>query len=63
MRIIVDHDICSGHGRCNAAAPDLYTLDESGYSAITEVSVAPGDEAAARAGVDACPERAIQLVD
>ncbi len=63
MRIIVDHELCSGHGRCAAVAPSVYSLDESGYCAITEADVAPGDEAAARNGANNCPERAITLVD
>jgi ferredoxin len=63
MRIIVDHDLCSGHGRCAAVAPSVYSLDESGYCAITEADVAVGDEDAARAGANNCPERAITLVD
>lgn len=63
MRIIVDHDLCSGHGRCAAVAPSVYSLDESGYCAITETDVAAGDEEAARAGANNCPERAISIVD
>lgn len=63
MRIIVDHDLCSGHGRCAAVAPTVYSLDESGYCAITEADVAAGDEDAARVGANNCPERAITLVD
>jgi ferredoxin len=63
MRIIVDHEICTGHGRCASVAPSVYTLDDSGFSAITELEVGPGDEAAARAGANNCPERAITIVD
>lgn len=63
MRIIVDHNICTGHGRCAATAPSVYSLDDSGYSAITEAEVAPGTEAAARSGANNCPERAITIVE
>jgi ferredoxin len=28
MRIGVDHDVCSGHGRCAAVAPNVYSLDD-----------------------------------
>jgi ferredoxin len=62
MRITVDHDLCSGHGRCAAVAPSVYSLDESGYCAIVELDVAPGDEEAARSGANNCPERAITIV-
>lgn len=32
MNIQVDTGLCSGHARCNAVAPDVYDLDESGPS-------------------------------
>jgi len=63
MRIIVDHDVCTGHGRCAAVAPSVYSLDDAGFSAITETDVAPEHEAAARTGANNCPERAITIVD
>jgi ferredoxin len=63
MRIVVDHDLCSGHGRCASIAPSVYELDDMGFCAIDEVEVAPADQAAARAGADSCPERAITVVE
>lgn len=63
MRVIVDRELCSGHGRCAAVAPTVYSLDDAGYCAITEADVAPGDEDAARNGANNCPERAIAIVD
>jgi ferredoxin len=63
VRIIVDHDVCSGHGRCAAMAPEVYSLDEAGFCAITEATVAPGLEDAARSGANNCPERAITVAD
>jgi ferredoxin len=61
MRIIVDHNLCTGHGRCAAVAPNVYQLDAEGFSAIVEADVEPGDEDAARAGASNCPERAIRI--
>ena len=63
MRIIVDHETCTGHGRCASVAPSVYTLDDSGFSAITELDVDADHEAAARLGANNCPERAITIVD
>jgi ferredoxin len=62
MKIVVDHDRCTGHARCNATAPDLYELDEYGYCAVTELEVPAGREKAAQAGAHECPERAIKIV-
>jgi ferredoxin len=63
MKIIVDKSLCSGHARCFAVAPRLYTIDELGYSAIDELDVPSGLEDEARRGADACPERAIRIVE
>ena len=61
MKIIVDTTLCSGHARCAAAAPEIFTLDESGYVAFEEKLVPAGMEAQAQRGVRACPERALKL--
>ena len=63
MRIQVDRSKCSGHALCFAAAPDLYTVDDDGYSNVGERDVPPGMEDRARRGMLACPERAITVVD
>lgn len=59
MKITVDHNKCSGHARCNATASDLFVLDDLGYSAVTVLEVPAGEEGKVRAGIAACPERAI----
>jgi ferredoxin len=63
LKIIVDTKLCSGHARCAVIAPDIYTLDESGYCIADGKLVSPEDEALARRGARACPERAITLQD
>ncbi|HEX3964460.1 MAG TPA: ferredoxin [Trebonia sp.] len=62
MKIEVNAALCSGHARCNAAAPEIYELDDSGFCAITTLDVTPDQEAAAVRGAGACPERAITIV-
>ncbi len=65
MRISIDAGLCSGHGRCYAVAPGIYASDDEGYCAQrgSELDVPAGLEAPARAGVDACPEGAITIVE
>lgn len=60
MRIFVDQQTCSGHARCHAIDPDLFGLDDDGYSNVTSVDVPPGKEQAARNAVLSCPEMAIR---
>jgi ferredoxin len=62
MKIEVNAGLCSGHARCNAAAPEVYELDDAGFCAVTTLEVAPEQEAAAVRGAQACPERAITII-
>ncbi|EUA37989.1 4Fe-4S single cluster domain protein [Mycobacterium avium subsp. avium 2285 (R)] len=52
-----------GHAQCFAMAPDLFPIDDLGYSTLEEHEVAPEDQPATRDGVAACPERALILDD
>ena len=61
MRIVVDKDLCAGHGQCAAVAPEVYDLDSDGYCAVTELSVPAELEVEARRGAASCPERAITV--
>lgn len=61
MKIIANKSLCSGHARCAAVAPDIFDLDDDGYIDFDEKVVPAGQEALARRGVRACPERALSL--
>ncbi|ORW21261.1 ferredoxin [Mycolicibacter nonchromogenicus] len=63
MRAIVDHDRCEGHGRCYAVAPDLFDLDDEGYTVVHEITVPAQWHEEAREAASACPRAAIRLVD
>lgn len=62
MNVSVDSAKCTGHARCNAVAPQIFTLDDDGYSNIgKDLPVPAGLESAARNGAANCPEGAIIL--
>ncbi len=61
MKISLDRSKCSGHAMCNAVAPELFPLDDEGYSILQPQVVAAGDLQLARNGVAACPEGALSL--
>jgi ferredoxin len=64
MRIRIDFDRCSGHGRCYDVAPSLFTDDERGYGQVKgDGTVTRGTEDEARAAVNSCPERAVELLE
>jgi ferredoxin len=61
VRLSLRPGACAGHARCNEVDGRLFPLDDEGYSALTTTSVHPDDVTLARAGADACPERAIVI--
>ncbi len=64
MRVKVDGSKCQGHNRCYQAAPELFDLDDYGYShERNEGRVPPELEEKARLAVKNCPERAISIVE
>ena len=63
MRIEVDHEACTGHGRCYTLAPEVYECDDDGYCAGDDREVPVALEAAARRGAAGCPERAITVTE
>jgi ferredoxin len=64
MRVSIDQDRCTGHGRCYSLAPGVFTDDELGAgTVIGDGEVPVNEEQAARGAQLACPERAITVVD
>lgn len=65
MRLEIDVDVCTGHGRCYTRAPRIVEPDDEGFP----VRLVPdGDLPAelledARLAASSCPEGAIKLVE
>lgn len=63
MQVNVNGDKCAGHARCAIYAPDVFILNDDGYMDGGLIDVPEGSEDAARRGVRACPERALEIVE
>jgi len=64
MRVEIDYERCTGHGRCYALAPDVFTVRDDGYGEVAATGELEGELLDhARRAVDNCPEEAIRLVD
>lgn len=65
MRITLDRERCTGHGRCYMLAPEVFDADDEGYGVVLVDGgdVPPGLEAAARKAAANCPEGAITTAD
>ena len=62
LRLVLDTDLCEGHGRCYEFAPALFDEDERGHCVIKRALIVVEDEKAARKRVDDCPEEALRLI-
>ena len=64
MKLGVDRELCEGHAQCMVVDPDLFPLDDDGYSAVgTDRPVPAGEEELARLGVLACPVQALRAYE
>jgi ferredoxin len=62
MRVRVDPNLCQGHGRCYATAPELFEADDIGNGhEIGDGSVTAELEHQASVAVANCPEQAITI--
>lgn len=62
MRVAIDRERCSGHGRCYAMAPELFVDDEAGYGHVVDDGAVPlGSEEEARRAAVSCPEQAVRI--
>ena len=61
MRIVLDQERCTGHGRCYSLAPELFDSDDRGHCLVLRPEVPAGSEEQARIAVDNCPENALTL--
>ena len=61
MRIIVDFDLCRGHGECEGEAPEVFQVDEKGF--LTVLQENPPEELREKVerAVKYCPTMALKL--
>jgi ferredoxin len=63
VRVHVDGEACTGHGRCYSLSPDVFSADDAGHCVLLVVDVPPALEDQAQVGVRNCPEQAITVTD
>ena len=63
MRVRIDPDVCTGHGRCYSLAPEVFEPDDFGHGKVILDEVPEDLRARADLGVQNCPEHAISVED
>ncbi len=63
VKIVLDAQRCTGHGRCYSLAPELFDSDDEGHSVVLTPEVPEGLEGQARLAAENCPETCISLVE
>ena len=64
MRVEVNSELCQGHNRCYALAPELFDVDDYGSAIVRgDGVVIPELADKARLAVANCPEYAITIID
>jgi ferredoxin len=64
MKLYIDPEQCTGHGRCYRIAPDLLTYDDEGYVSVRgeAIGIPAGQAEFAEEAEGTCPEGAISLI-
>jgi len=63
MRLEIDSETCTGHGRCFSLAPKLFDCDDEGHGVVIVSEVPPELEQLARDAAMSCPEYAVHVVE
>ena len=63
MKIKLNKELCSGHGRCYVLSPDVFETDDDGYGQAKFLVVPDELIHQARIAVINCPEDSIALIN
>ena len=63
MKIVIDWDLCQGHGVCEGEAESVFKVDEEGNLTVLMEEPPESLSGEVEQAVLYCPQRAITLVD
>ena len=63
MKVVVDWDLCEGHGQCEFAAPDIFTINDDGDLEVLDETPGDAERPALEQAVRRCPTRALAIAD
>jgi ferredoxin len=63
VKVRIDAEACTGHGRCYSLAPEVFDSDETGHGFVISDELSEDLRPQALIGVQNCPEQAISIVE
>jgi ferredoxin len=63
MRVVVDHDLCEGHARCQQTAPDVFEVRDDDRSYVLADDVPEDQRANVEQAIRLCPRQAISWTE
>jgi sterol 14-demethylase len=63
FRVVVDADLCQGHGVCESEAPELFEVNRERKVDLLQASPPDDQRRAAELAVKYCPTHALSIVD
>jgi len=63
MRVVVDRDLCQGHGVCESEAPEVFEVGRDHQVLILDPTPREDQRAVVDAAVRFCPTHALSIAD
>jgi sterol 14-demethylase len=63
MRIVVDRDLCQGHGVCESEAPEVFEVSKDRVLTVLEERPAESERPTVELAVKYCPTHALSIVE
>ena len=63
LRIVVDRDLCQGHGVCESEAPELFEVDRDRKVHVLDETPDDSQRKALELAVKYCPTHALSIVE
>jgi ferredoxin len=61
VKVVIDPELCHGHGRCYMLAPEVFEADDRGHGLVVAAELPPELVKKAELAAANCPERAITV--
>jgi sterol 14-demethylase len=63
VRIVVDLDLCQGHGVCESEAPEVFSVAKKGQVTVKDETPLDEQRAKVEMAVKFCPTHALKIVE